>query len=315
MKYFCSGFVLLNFSVGLKLSIIISKPSERMVGMELTEKAPAKINLSLDAISRHLDGQYEWKMVMTSVDLADYVRLTSTRSATITLRTNSGFLPVDQRNLALQAALLLQKTARVTTGASIMIDKHIPVAAGLGGGSTDAAAVLRGLNRLWRLKWSPAKLAQLGAAIDSDVSYCVYSQTALVTGVGDQIHLLPKLPPFWVVLAKPRVGISTSRLLRRINDVSQLTHPPVAAMVRAIEQTDYSGIVNNMGNALATVSQQYYPQIAHVQRQMLRFGADAVQMSGSGPTVFGLCTKHSRAQHIFNSMKGFCRDVYLVRPL
>lgn len=283
--------------------------------MELTEKAPAKINLSLDAVSRRLDGQYEWQMVMASVDLADYITVTSSPTAAITLQTNSGFLPVDQRNLALQAALLLQKTAQVTTGATIVIDKHIPVAAGLGGGSTDAAAVLRGLNRLWQLKWSQAQLAQLGAAIDSDVPYCVYSQTALVTGVGDQIQLLPKLPPFWVILAKPHIGISTPRLLRRIGDVVQLSHPPVAAMVQAIEQGDYSGIINSMGNSLAAVSQQYYPQIAQLQKQMLRFGADAAQMSGSGPTVFGLCTKYSRAQHIFNSVRGFCHDVYLVRPL
>ncbi|MFD1317756.1 4-(cytidine 5'-diphospho)-2-C-methyl-D-erythritol kinase [Loigolactobacillus zhaoyuanensis] len=283
--------------------------------MEITEKAPAKINLSLDALFQHADGEHEWKMVMTSVDLADYVDLARTATRQITVTTDSGFLPVDQRNLAFQAAQLLQQKAGVTSGARIHIRKQIPVAAGLGGGSSDAAAVLRGLNRLWQLNWSLADLAHLGLAIDSDVPYCVYSQTALVTGRGDQVTLLPKLPPFWVVIAKPSASVSTPSILRSISYDAQLYHPPIEQMVAAIHNNNYEQILASMGNTLAEITSQRYPQIKQLQQQMLRFGADAAQMSGSGPTVFGLCAKYSRAQHVFNSMKGFCHEVYLVRPL
>ncbi|MGK4060617.1 4-(cytidine 5'-diphospho)-2-C-methyl-D-erythritol kinase [Loigolactobacillus coryniformis] len=283
--------------------------------MEITEKAPAKINLSLDALFQHADGEHEWKMVMTSVDLADYVELSTVATRQITVTTDSGFLPVDQRNLAFQAARLLQKKAGVTYGARIHIRKQIPVAAGLGGGSSDAAAVLRGLNRLWQLNWSLADLAHLGLAIDSDVPYCVYSQTALVTGRGDEITLLPKLPPFWVVLAKPSASVSTPSILRSIPYNDQLYHPPIDQMVAAIRANDYPQILASMGNTLEEITSQRYPQIKQLRQKMQRFGADAAQMSGSGPTVFGLCAKYSRAQHVFNSMKGFCHEVYLVRPL
>ncbi len=283
--------------------------------MEITERAPAKINLSLDALFQHADGEHEWKMVMTSVDLTDYVELSTTTSRQIKVTTDSGFLPVDQRNLAFQAARLLQRKAGITRGARIHIRKQIPVAAGLGGGSSDAAAVLRGLNRLWQLNWSLADLAHLGLAIDSDVPYCVYSQTALVTGRGDEITLLPKLPPFWVVLAKPNASVSTPSILRSIPYDQQLNHPPIEQMVTAIKQGNYEQILTSMGNTLEAITSQRYPQIKQLRQKMQQFGADAAQMSGSGPTVFGLCAKYSRAQHVFNSMKGFCPEVYLVRPL
>ena len=153
--------------------------------MELIEKAPAKINLSLDALYRHADGEHEWQMVMTSVDLADYVSIKPSHS--IQVSTDSGFLPEDPRNLAYKAALALQRHANIRQGARIHIEKHIPVAAGLGGGSSDAAAVLRGLNSLWQLGYSRSQLARIGLQVDSDVPYCVYSETALVTGRGDVV--------------------------------------------------------------------------------------------------------------------------------
>ncbi len=162
--------------------------------MELIEKAPAKINLSLDALYRHHDGEHEWRMVMTSVDLADYVHIQPSEAIRVT--TDSGFLPEDPRNLAYKAATLLQQVSGVKNGASIHIEKHIPVSAGLGGGSSDAAAVLRGLNKLWQLGYSRAQLAQLGLKVDSDVPYCVYSQTAKVTGRGEIVEPLGALPNF-----------------------------------------------------------------------------------------------------------------------
>ncbi|KRK33444.1 4-diphosphocytidyl-2-C-methyl-D-erythritol kinase [Loigolactobacillus bifermentans DSM 20003] len=281
----------------------------------ITEKAPAKINLSLDARFQHTNGDHEWQMVMTSVDLADYVEITPRLDQQIRIRTTSGFLPVDQRNLAYQAARLLQRQYQVRQGAQITIKKQIPVAAGLGGGSSDAAAVLRGLNRLWRLERPLSELAHLGLQIDSDVPYCVYSRTAYVSGRGDEIELLPELPPFWVILAKPRVSVSTPSILRAIDYAKLTVHPAAAPLVTAIHQGDFQQMTQVMGNALEPITSKRHPEISNLKHRMLRFGAEVAQMSGSGPTVFGLCARASRAQHVYNSMRGFCKEVYLVRPL
>ncbi|MFD1439802.1 4-(cytidine 5'-diphospho)-2-C-methyl-D-erythritol kinase [Lacticaseibacillus hegangensis] len=281
--------------------------------MELIQKAPAKINLSLDALFQHRDGAHEWEMVMTSVDLADYVRIKPSR--TITVATDSGFLPEDPRNLAYQAALALQRAAGVRQGAAIELEKHIPVAAGLGGGSSDAAAVLRGLNELWGLNWPLARLAQVGLAVDSDVPYCVYSQTALVQGRGDRVTPLDRRPDCWVILAKPSISVSTASILRAIDYDQPMPRPDTAKVVRGVQTGNFALMTAGMANSLELVTGARHPEILALQQRFLCYGAAVAQMSGSGPTVFGLCRKRSRAHRIYNSMKGFCREVYLVRPL
>lgn len=311
----CVKLLYFRFTIHAIMSIIRKnmRVGESMV--TITEKAPAKINLSLDARFQHTNGDHDWQMVMTSVDLADYVEITPRANRQIQIRTTSGFLPVDRRNLAFQAAKLLQRQYQVPQGAQILIKKQIPVAAGLGGGSSDAAAVLRGLNRLWGLHRPLSELAHLGLQIDSDVPYCVYSRTAYVGGRGDEIELLPELPPFWVILAKPRVSVSTPSILRAINYETLQVHPDAAPLVMAIRQGDFQKITQAMGNALEPITSKRHPEISNLKHRMLRFGADVAQMSGSGPTVFGLCAQSSRARHVYNSMRGFCREVYLVRPL
>lgn len=282
--------------------------------MEIVQKAPAKINLSLDALYRHQNGDHEWEMVMTSVDLADYVHIRPAK--TIQVTTDSGFLPEDPRNLAFQAAQALRQAAGVKAGAKIYIEKHIPVAAGLGGGSSDAAAVLRGLNEIWHLGYSLAQLAQIGLAIDSDVPYCVYSQTALVTQRGDRVEPLGQLPSFWVVLAKPGVSVSTPSILRTVDGTEEsLTRPDTQKVLAGIQQRDFSLMAAGMANSLEDVSASRHPEISALRARLLKYGAQVAQMSGTGPTVFGLCEKQSRATRVFNSMKGFCHEVYLVRPL
>lgn len=165
--------------------------------MDILEKAPAKINLCLDTPFRHLDGSPEWRMVMTSIDLADYVHIEASNALNgISVETDTGFLPSDQRNLAYKAAKELQRLYSITEGVRISIKKNIPVAAGLGGGSSDAAAVLRGLNQIWNLKLSLRELAKIGLRIDSDVPFCVYSKTALVEGKGEVITPLNDLHRF-----------------------------------------------------------------------------------------------------------------------
>lgn len=282
--------------------------------MEILEKAPAKLNLSLDALFRHLDGDPEWRMVMTAIDLADYVHIeTSDELNDIQVRTNTGFLPQDQRNLAFQAAKTLRDQFYINQGVIITIDKKIPVSAGMGGGSADAAAVLRGLNQLWGLKLSLSELAEIGLQIDSDVPFCVYSCPALVEGKGEKITQLNDLTSLWFVVAKPRASVSTPTILRQI-DFSEIEHLNVENVVDAIQQQNWNLLTQSMGNSLEPITVQKYPEIVRIKDKMIKFGAEAAQMSGTGPTVFGISTKESRAQHIYNSLRGFCKEVYLVRP-
>lgn len=283
--------------------------------MKIVEKAAAKVNLGLDTTFRHDDGMPEWNMVMTSIDLADYVEVRDTGSQNIKVTSDSGFLPSDQRNLAYQAATLLQRTCHVKRGAAIRIKKNIPVAAGLGGGSSDAAAVLRALNKLWALGLSRQQLATIGLRVDSDVPYCVYSQTAHVTGYGEQIRVLePTLDPMWLVLAKPNVSVSTPSILRQI-EYESLEHPDIEGLLNAIDAGSYQQLVATVGNALEPISAGRYPEIRQIKSRMKAYGAPCALMSGTGPTVFSIFNKQSRANRVFNSIRGFCSEAYLVRSL
>lgn len=280
--------------------------------MLVTEKAPAKINLSSDTPMRYLDGLPKWNMVMTSIDLADYLTIEiHDHPQTIKVYTDSGFLPNDQRNLAYQAAHMLKTRFHQAAGVTIKIKKNIPVAAGLGGGSSDAAAVLRGLNAGWELGLSLEELAKLSLSIDSDVPYCVYSHTAHVTGHGEQVELLPPVPHDWVVVAKPKVSVSTPTILRQIN-YETLVHLDNAGLLQAMQTGNWRGALQKMGNVLEPVTEQQYPEIGRLKAKMLKLGADVAQMSGTGPTVFAICRSESRAKRVYNGLRGFCHEVYQV---
>ncbi|AGZ54766.1 4-diphosphocytidyl-2-C-methyl-D-erythritol kinase [Bacillus velezensis] len=285
-----------------------------MKAMRILEKAPAKINLSLDVTSKRPDGYHEVEMIMTTIDLADRIELTELPENVIRVASHNRFVPDDQRNLAYQAAKLLKERFQVKKGVSIMITKVIPVAAGLAGGSSDAAATLRGLNRLWDLKLSVEELAELGAEIGSDVSFCVYGGTALATGRGEKIRHISAPPHCWVVLAKPTIGVSTAEVYRRLN-LQQVRHPDVQAMIDAIEEKSFQKVCGQLGNVLESVTLSLHPEVAMIKNQMKRFGADAVLMSGSGPTVFGLVQYESKVQRIYNGLRGFCDQVYAVRMI
>lgn len=282
--------------------------------LKLMEKAPAKINLALDVLFKRPDGYHEVEMVMTTVDLADRIELTEIGNSEIRIVSHNRFVPDDNRNLAYQAASLLKERYRINKGVSIAIEKNIPVAAGLAGGSSDAAATLRGLNRLWNLGLSLDELAELGAEIGSDVSFCVYGGTALAKGRGEKITHLPVPPKCWVILAKPTIGVSTADVYKRLK-LENVSHPNVLAMISAINHNDYDQLCSNLGNMLEQVTLPLYPEVANIKEQMKTFGADAVLMSGSGPTVFGLVEHDSRMQRIYNGLRGFCHQVYAVRML
>ncbi|EGQ23155.1 MULTISPECIES: 4-(cytidine 5'-diphospho)-2-C-methyl-D-erythritol kinase [Sporosarcina] len=278
------------------------------------EKAPAKINLTLDVLHKRPDGFHEVEMIMTTVDLADriWLRLTSERS--ITIKASHRFVPNDRKNLAYQAADLLRKRYRVNEGVEITLDKNIPIAAGLAGGSSDAAATLRGLNRLWKLGLSLDELAVLGAEIGSDVSFCVYGGTAIANGRGEKITHLSPPPNCWVILAKPSIGVSTGNIYGQL-DLSTVSHPKTAQMIEALKEGDYNKMCASLGNVLEPVTMGLHDEVVVLKEQMERFGADAVLMSGSGPTVFGLVRQESRVPKIVNALKGFCQDVHAVRML
>ncbi|MEW9502932.1 4-(cytidine 5'-diphospho)-2-C-methyl-D-erythritol kinase [Jeotgalibacillus marinus] len=282
--------------------------------MKMLVKAPAKINLSLDVLSKRSDGFHEVKMVMTMVDLADRIELELVDDGMIHILSHDRFVPGDHRNLAYKAADLLRKRYNVTQGVAITIQKQIPVAAGLAGGSSDAAATLRGLNTLWDLRIPIDELAEVGAEIGSDVSFCIYGGTALATGRGEVIQELPAPPKCWVILAKPSIGVSTADVYHSFK-VDKDNHPNTEGMVKAIKEQDYKGMCENLGNALESVTLKMHPEVAHIKEQMERFGADAVLMSGSGPTVFGLVEYESKVQRVYNGLRGFCDQVFAVRIL
>ena len=282
--------------------------------VKIIEKAPAKINLALDVLNKRSDGYHEVRMIMSTVDFADRIELEHVSGDRIVLYSTSSYIPEDQRNLAYQAADIMKKQFEIDSGVGIKIIKKIPVAAGLAGGSSDAAATIRGLNRLWNLKLSVRELMAIGEKIGSDVPFCIRGGTALATGRGEKIKMLPAPPPCWVLLAKPNISISTAEIYRelRLNDVS---HPDVEGMIQAITMQNFDGICNHLGNVLESVTVRKRQDVAQIKSLMTRMGADGVLMSGSGPTVFCLIRHESRLNRIYNSLKGFCPHVFGVRLL
>lgn len=277
-------------------------------------KAPAKINLTLDVLYKRPDNYHEVEMIMTTVDLADRIGLESREDGLIKIMSADPYVPDDDRNFAYQAAKLLKDLYKIEQGVTIHIEKEIPIAAGLAGGSSDAAATLRGLNELWNLGLTLDELAELGAKIGSDVSFCVYGGTALATGRGTDIQAIATPPACYVVLAKPKVGVSTAEIYGNLN-VDEIEHPNTEQMIHAIETQNYELICESLGNVLESVTFKLYPEVVTIKEQMQRFGADAVLMSGSGPTVFGLVDSETRAQRVYNGLRGFCEEVYIVRLL
>lgn len=283
-----------------------------MTEMTHFEKAPAKINLSLDVLRKREDGYHDVEMVMTTVDLADRIELNTLEEDRIEVSLWSRYVPNDERNLAYKAAKAFKQKYNINKGVHIKIEKVIPVSAGLGGGSTDAAAVLRGLNRLWNMDIPIEQLAELGSTLGSDIPFCVYGSTGIAKGFGEIIEPLPSPPPFWVVLAKPDIGVSTRTIFQRVK-MDEIIHPNTNQVVEALYEKDFNKLCQNIGNSLEAITTGLHPEVLRIKEKMLHAGASGVLMSGSGPTVYGLVEQQSKAQRIYNGMKGFCQEVYLVR--
>jgi len=277
------------------------------------EYARAKINLTLDVLGLREDGYHEVEMIMQTVDLCDRLKFRSRSDEQITIQTNLPYLPVDERNLVYRAAALLRDHCGVKQGVHIDIVKHIPVAAGLAGGSSDAAATLRALNGLWQLGLSVTELTLLGASIGSDVPFCLRGGTALATGRGERIQPLPDALSIWVVLAKPPLSVSTADVYRNYRNELVQRRPDTGRMLHALQLNKTKMIGRELGNVLESVTFAMHPEVARLKRRMLRFGASAALMSGSGPTVFALADREHRARRVYNSLRGYMQSVYLCR--
>lgn len=282
---------------------------------ELKLKAMAKINLGLDVLGRREDGYHELRMVMQSVFLYDQITLRPAERPGISVRTNLRYLPVNEDNLVYRAARLLMDEFSVDSGLWISLRKYIPVAAGLAGGSSDAAAVLVGVNRLFGLGLSQEELMRRAVRIGADVPYCVMRGTALAEGIGERLTRLPKAPDFHVVLAKPPAHISTAYVYGNLKAGELESHPDIDAQIRAIEAGDGRRMAELMGNVLETVTIPACPVIAQIKECMMRSGAVNAMMSGSGPAVFGLYDSEKRAKRAYEELSRgkLARDVFLTR--
>ena len=267
----------------------------------LTVKAYAKINLALDVLFKRPDGYHEVNMVMQSIGLADTVTLTAGRED-IAVTCNVPNLACNSTNLAYRAAAMLRDKLQVRAGAAIHLHKEIPLAAGLAGGSSNAAAVLAGLNRLWQLGLSQEELMTIGAALGSDVPFCLAGGTMRAYGRGELLERLPPLPPCYVVLAKPPVGVSTAWVYSQYRAENVACHPDIKGMTACLAAGDYGGVAARLGNVLESVTLPAHPEVARIKESMLAGGAAAL-MSGSGPTVFGLLTDGREAVQLAGQLK------------
>ncbi len=282
---------------------------------ELNLKAMAKINLGLDVLRRREDGYHDLRMIMQTVCLYDQLTLRVTEEPGITVSTNLGSLPADERNLAYRAAQLLLEEFPSGHGLQITLKKHIPVAAGLAGGSSDAAAVLVGVNRLFGLGLTRGELMRRAVRIGADVPYCVMRGTALAEGIGEKLTRLPNAPACHVVLAKPPVHVSTAYVYGNLHADRLERHPDIDAQVQAIREGDRRRMAELMGNVLETVTVPAYPVIAEIREVMMRCGAMGAMMSGSGPTVFGLFDEQEKAEYAYRELRAgsLAKDVFLTR--
>ena len=280
---------------------------------DISVKALAKINLGLDVVGKREDGYHEVCMVMQTIHLFDRLEISKNRSGQITMETNLSFLPTNENNLVYKAAKLLTDEFEIKDGIHVQLHKHIPVAAGMAGGSTDAAAVLYGMNRIFELGLTREQLMERGVKIGADVPYCVMRGTALAEGIGEKLTKLPPMVKCPVLIAKPQISVSTKFVYDNLKLNSDTKHPDIKKLVTDIKEKDLCKIAGDMGNVLETVTIPAYPVIAEIKEHMKEHGALNAMMSGSGPTVFGLFDKEETAVEAYEAMKasGLAKQVYL----
>lgn len=283
--------------------------------MDMLElKALGKINLGLDVLGKRENGYHDVRMVMQTVYLYDQIHMKKEEKPGISINTNLYYLPVNENNLVYKAAKLLIDEFDIKEGIKIGLDKHIPVAAGMAGGSSDAAAVLFGMNRMFGLGLSREELMDRGVKIGADVPYCIMRGTVLAEGIGEILTPLPAMPKCTVLLAKPPVAVSTKLVYEKLDSMNIIEHPNIDGILEGLKHQNLHEIASNMGNVLEEVTVSEYPVIERIKDEMKASGALNAMMSGSGPTVFGIFDNRNQARLAMQRIKQkeLTKQVYVV---
>ena len=285
--------------------------------MSMEVLAYAKLNLTLDVLDRRPDGYHDMKMVMQSIGLTDRITMEPNEKGEVRSRSNLPYLPMGDKNLASAAVLTFYRSLkRPVSGWNITLDKSIPVCAGMAGGSSDAAAVLRALNRAEGEPYTAEELARVGEQIGSDVPYCVLGGTALAEGRGEVLTPLPALPQCWVVVCKPDFSVSTPELFRAIDSVRLRRRPDTAGVLRALEEGDLEGVARRMYNVFEDVlPERQLARVADIKNTLIQQGALGANMSGTGPTAFGLFASQTQAQAAYDALKQRYQEVFLAETV
>lgn len=280
---------------------------------KLELKALGKVNLGLDVLGRRDNGYHDVRMVMQTLYLYDNVVLKKKSEPGIEIESNLFFLPKDENNIAYKAAKLLMDEFQIQGGIIITLDKHIPVAAGMAGGSSNAAAVLYGMNRMYELGLSQEELMERGVALGADVPYCIMRGTVLAEGIGEVLTPLAPMPKCQILIAKPPISVSTKLVYEKLDSKEIERHPDIDGIIAGLEAGDLEAVASSMGNVLEKVTVEEYPVIAQIKACMLRGGALGAMMSGSGPTVFGIFKDRKTVKQACALVKeqGLARQVYI----
>ena len=259
-----------------------------MTDNKITKEAHAKINLGLDVLRKREDGYHEVKMIMQTIGLSDTLTFEMTKENDIVIESDSGKLPLDEHNLIYKAARVFFEETGQAFGIKIFLNKRIPIAAGMAGGSTDAAATFLALNEISGQPLSLGKLIEISVKVGADVPYCIMGGTALSEGIGEILTKLPTVLPAHVLIAKPNLDVSTAFVYKNLKIAELESHPDIDGMRQAIESGDLKGVTDRMGNVLETVTIPAYPIIGDMKKTCMENGAVNALMSGSGPTVFAI---------------------------
>lgn len=280
---------------------------------QVRQRAYAKINIGLDVLRRRPDGYHEVKMIMQTVGIYDDLLIEKCEKPGIFLQIDKEELPTDQNNLIYKAAQLLLTEKKIQEGVRISLTKRIPIAAGMAGGSSDAAAALRGMNELFNLGYQTQELQKIGVKLGADIPYCIVGGTMLSEGIGEILTPLPTPPGCTLVIAKPDINVSTKFVYENLHADTLSYHPDIDGMIKALREGSLKGITDRLGNVLETVTTREYPVIEEIKKLMRENGAENALMSGSGPTVFGIFTQEKKAQKAARQLRdrNLARQVFV----
>lgn len=277
-------------------------------------KSRAKINLSIDVLGKREDGYHLVEMIMQTIDLFDKIKIFSLKEDTIIIESNSLDIPLDSTNIVYKAADLIKKQYNIKEGVKIIIEKNIPIAAGMAGGSSNAAAVLVGLNQLWQLKLSENKLKELGLKLGADVPFCIGGQTALAENIGEKLTKIDGLSEnIFILVCKPELFVSTKEIYEEIDSKIIEKRPNNKLLIQLLKENKIQQIADNMYNVLEEVTRERYPVIEEIEKIMMENDALGSMMSGSGPTVFGLYRNMEDAENCKNKLLKKFSQVYIVK--